>query len=137
MIPSVDPVLYGGPKEPVTATMANRVNIDRAATHLKNDPDLHLLLIGRTDSIGAPAAKNLERGMDRAREVCEDIIRRVGVDFTRIRIGSRGQANPIASNEDAAGRAQNRRVEFFFYYPDDEKLRSRFDFNIVIEGDEP
>jgi outer membrane protein OmpA-like peptidoglycan-associated protein len=130
-IPTVDPVHFAA------KTMTNRVNIDKAATHLKNDPELELLLIGRTDSYRTPAAKNLERGMRRADEVADDIIRRVGVDASRIHVGSRGQANPAASNETAEGRAANRRVEFYFFYPDGEPLSSRFDFRVVIRGEEP
>lgn len=134
VVPTVEPLFYAD-DQPITHTLANRVNLDRAATFLKQLPELHLLVIGRTDSRGAPAAVNLERGMARAREVEADIMRRVGVDPSRIAVGSRGQANPVASNEDEAGRAQNRRVEFYFYYPDGEPLAARFDFTIVIAGE--
>ena len=133
-IPTVEPLLYVD-GQPVTHTLANRVAIDRAASLLKKDPELHLLLIGRTDSRGAPAAVNLERGLARAREIKADIIRRVDVDAARIKAGSRGQASPVASNDDDAGRAQNRRVEFFFYYPDGEPLAARFDYTLVIAGE--
>ena len=137
-IPTVAPVPFAAKdKVPITETMANRVAIDKAATHLKNDPELELLLIGRTDSYRAPAAKNLERGLRRADEVADDIIRRVGVDASRIHVGSRGEANPEASNETPEGRAHNRRVEFYFFYPDGEPLSSRFDFRIVIRGEDP
>ncbi|MCA9690933.1 MAG: OmpA family protein [Nannocystaceae bacterium] len=108
--------------------------IDAAAAALREDEALHLLLIGRTDSRGS-AQGNLLLGMKRASQVRDAIVASGELTGERITVGSRGQAEPEASNETPEGRAQNRKVEFYFYYPDDRDLRSRFDFTIVLEGD--
>jgi outer membrane protein OmpA-like peptidoglycan-associated protein len=41
-----------------------------------------------------------------------EYLRKEGVDVSRISSDGRGEANPITSNEDEAGRRKNRRVEF-------------------------
>jgi flagellar motor protein MotB len=57
------------------------------------------------------------------------------VQLARVHVGSRGQAEPTGDNETEAGRAANRRVEFFFYIPDGKPLKSLFANPVIIEGE--
>ena len=67
---------------------------------------------GYTDSVGS-AAHGLALSRKRASAVA-DLLRSElsGLDITVISKGY-GEANPVASNATAAGRAKNRRVEIF------------------------
>jgi outer membrane protein OmpA-like peptidoglycan-associated protein len=53
---------------------------------------------------------NRELSQERASAVRSYLVSR-GVDENRIRAEGRGEAEPIASNDDPEGRANNRRVE--------------------------
>lgn len=66
-------------------------------------------VIGHTDNTGE-AAYNLDLSQRRATAVSSVLIN-AGVAPTRIISAGRGEDQPIASNLDAAGRQQNRRVE--------------------------
>ncbi|MEZ4381682.1 MAG: hypothetical protein R3A79_10050 [Nannocystaceae bacterium] len=79
---------------------------------------------GRRQGAAAGADRRRALAREEPRVADDFVVRRVGVDAARIRVASRGQANPEASNETAEGRAANRRVEFYFFYPDGEPLRS-------------
>lgn len=78
---------------------------------LKN-PDISLDLRGHTDSIGT-LAYNYVLGENRAQSV-KDYLISIGVKPSRLSASSLGKEIPIASNETAYGRAQNRRVEIRF-----------------------
>lgn len=67
------------------------------------------VVTGYTDNKGSEQY-NLALGSRRANAVKAYLITK-GVDSNRITTESRGEANPIASNATAAGRAKNRRVE--------------------------
>ena len=110
--------------------------VAQAAAELERNPELHLLVIGRTDSHGN-ANTNMQLGLQRAQEFRVALLNKGAgkIDLARVHIGSRGQAEPIASNEKEEGRALNRRVEFYFYYPDGTPLKPRFATPIVIEGE--
>ena len=94
------------------------------------------VLIGRTDSHGK-ANENMQLGLQRAAEFRVALLNKGAgkIDLARVHIGSRGQAEPIASNEQEDGRKLNRRVEFYFFYPDGQPLKSKFAPPIVIEGE--
>lgn len=69
--------------------------------------------VGFTDSVG-PAAHNRRLGLRRAQAVCRTL-RQMGVK-ARLSSASYGEDRPRASNESAAGRKQNRRVELVIGY---------------------
>lgn len=132
--PQVEPVFFdAGSKQ---LSFDDRPAVQQAATELESNPELHLLLVGRTDSRGK-ANTNMQLGLQRAREMRDAILLKAAgkVDHTRVHVGSRGQAEPTGDNNTEEGRAKNRRVEFYFYYPDGTPLRSRFAPPIVIEGE--
>lgn len=81
----------------------------RVAEFLRQNPDRNVLIEGHTDST-APDAYNLALSQRRANAV-EDFLITQGVDPTRIGAIGYGEQLPIASNETAAGRQANRRVE--------------------------
>jgi outer membrane protein OmpA-like peptidoglycan-associated protein len=81
----------------------------RVAEFLREHPDRNVLIEGHTDST-APDAYNLALSQRRANAV-EDFLISQGVDPTRIGAVGYGEQLPIATNETAAGRQANRRVE--------------------------
>jgi OmpA-OmpF porin, OOP family len=87
----------------------------RIADFLRNNPDRNLVIEGHTDST-ASDSYNLALSQRRANAV-EDFLISQGVD--PLRIGSRGYGEqlPVATNDSAAGRQQNRRVELVILDP--------------------
>ncbi|HLH19963.1 MAG TPA: OmpA family protein [Bryobacteraceae bacterium] len=72
-------------------------------------PGLKIQLEGHTDSIGSDEY-NLELSQKRADAVRDYLISQ-GVPMATVSAVGLGKANPVASNDTAAGRQQNRRVE--------------------------
>ena len=68
-----------------------------------------VMVSGHTDSTGS-ADYNLSLSKSRAQSVAA-YLQGQGVKSSRFEVIGMGSSNPIASNADAAGRAQNRRVE--------------------------
>jgi OOP family OmpA-OmpF porin len=81
----------------------------RVSEFLRQNPDRNVLIEGHTDS-SAPDAYNLALSQRRANAV-EDFLITQGVDPTRISAVGYGEQLPIATNDSAAGRQANRRVE--------------------------
>ena len=71
----------------------------------------HVLVVGNADSEGS-AAHNFSLAQNRALAVAE-FLERAGVDPAGIQIDVSGENLPIASNESAQGRQENRRVDLF------------------------
>lgn len=67
-------------------------------------------VMGFTDSL-ASKEYNRDLARERAKAVEDWLTTNGGFDATRIRVISRGEQNPEATNATAAGRQQNRRVE--------------------------
>lgn len=72
-------------------------------------PDIHVEVDGYTDSTGSPMF-NEQLSQQRAATVQSYLVQQ-GVPAGSIAIHGFGEANPIASNDTAMGRQQNRRVE--------------------------
>lgn len=80
------------------------------AAIMKAFPGMTASIIGHTDNVGE-AAENQALSQARARAV-EALIEAEGIAADRITSEGRGQTEPIATNETAEGRAQNRRIVF-------------------------
>ncbi len=89
--------------------------LDQLATSLLQNPTETVQIVGYTDSTGGDAV-NLPLSQNRAQSV-ESYLVSHGVQAQRIATQGMGAQNPVASNETAEGRAQNRRVEIFVAYP--------------------
>ncbi|MBK0379426.1 OmpA family protein [Mucilaginibacter segetis] len=87
-------------------------SLDKVAELLVNK-NFSLKLAGHTDNVGSDAA-NLKLSKDRAESVKSYLVSK-GVNASRIEAVGYGETQPIASNKTAAGRQDNRRVEFTLY----------------------
>jgi outer membrane protein OmpA-like peptidoglycan-associated protein len=84
-------------------------NIDKLVTFLNDFPQRTLLIEGHTDNVGSTQF-NRELSEQRAEAVRQALVSR-GINSNRIQIRGYGEAYPLVSNNTAAGRQQNRRVE--------------------------
>lgn len=87
----------------------------RLADFLKSNPERSVLVEGFTDSTGK-AALNQQLSEQRADAVRLALIND-GVESSRIQIRGMSDAQPLASNESAAGRLVNRRVQIVISNP--------------------
>jgi len=86
------------------------VKLDEVAEALlKGDPEAHITVEGHTDSQGT-VQKNQELSQKRA-EAVRDYLASKGLAQDRFKALGLGSAKPVASNGNAEGRANNRRVE--------------------------
>lgn len=85
--------------------------LDRFAATLNENPATTVSIIGHTDSTGSDSV-NQPLSIDRASHT-RDYLATRGVSPTRVVVEGRGAQEPIASNDDNAGRARNRRVEIY------------------------
>ncbi|NOQ62975.1 MAG: OmpA family protein [Methyloprofundus sp.] len=83
---------------------------NNAADVLRRSPSMTVNLVGHTDSVGA-ASYNMGLGQRRADAVKAHLVSQ-GIDSSRMSTASMGEENPIAGNDTAEGRAENRRVGF-------------------------
>ena len=86
-----------------------RSSLEEVVDLLQTEPDKKIRVEGHTDSLG-DAQTNLKLSEQRAQAVREALIS-LGVAADRISAMGMGEDFPIASNEDEAGRARNRRVD--------------------------
>lgn len=91
-------------------TPTAKVNLDKLAEVLINNPDTNINIYGHTDSKGADDY-NQKLSERRANSV-KNYLMAKGVASSRMFPMGVGEREPVASNDTDAGRAQNRRVEF-------------------------
>jgi outer membrane protein OmpA-like peptidoglycan-associated protein len=87
--------------------------IEVLSVSLKKYNQLQVISSGHTDTKGADAY-NEQLSKARA-EKGKTLLVNKGIATNRIEIKWYGASDPIASNEDEAGRAQNRRTEYILY----------------------
>ena len=81
------------------------------ANVLKEFPDLKVKIVGHTDSDGKDDA-NLDLSKRRAASVKAALAKEFGIDESRMETDGKGESEPIDKNDNPAGKANNRRVEF-------------------------
>lgn len=86
--------------------------VDRLASVLKEAPDRKVMIEGHTDSVGSDDF-NQSLSERRAAAVQTALLER-GVGPNQITAVGKGEAFPIASNDNVGGRQRNRRVEMIF-----------------------
>lgn len=100
------------------------VKMDRIADFMKRYNDKTITIEGHTDNTGNDDY-NQELSMNRAASVMRALNNR-NVSSARISTRGMGETLPIASNDHAAGRQQNRRVEIIF--KDTQSITSDLDY---------
>jgi outer membrane protein OmpA-like peptidoglycan-associated protein len=90
-------------------------DLDRLAAFLAKYPDRTVTIEGHTDSVGS---EDYNLGLsERRAESVRSYLMRAGVSPDRIRTQGMGESVPVASNDSAGGRQQNRRVEIIVSNP--------------------
>ena len=105
-----------------TLSSTAKSSLMQFSTVLKNNADCDVAVQGYTDNAGwknstaeQSQQKNLNLSQQRAQAVT-NYLQSLGVSSSQIRSTTGyGEANPVADNSTAAGKAQNRRVEVYMY----------------------
>lgn len=92
-------------------------NLDRLVTFLNQNPGRNVVIEGHTDSVGADDY-NQALSQRRADSVKSFLVQQ-GVSGARLSASGMGEHRPVAENESASGRQQNRRVEIIIGNPTD------------------
>ncbi len=84
-------------------------------TAFASNPQLTIDVIGHTDNVGN-ANDNHRMGLQYARQVRWYLISKGNFDRSRIKATSKGESDPIDSNNSKQGRNANRRIEIVYNY---------------------
>ncbi len=87
--------------------------LDKLGNFLKEYPNSKGTIEGHTDSDGSKQL-NQKLSQARAENVRSYIIKKFGIEGSRVSAKGYGSAKPVASNKTAAGKAKNRRTEAVF-----------------------
>ncbi len=87
----------------------SKETLDAIADIMDEYPNTIFHIGGHTDSVGSDSY-NMELSRERAESVREALVER-GIEQARLTAEGYGENNPIATNDTAKGRQQNRRVE--------------------------
>jgi outer membrane protein OmpA-like peptidoglycan-associated protein len=90
-------------------------NLNKLVAFLNNYPSRTVLIEGYTDSVGS---EDYNQGLSQRRaDSVRSYLAGQGVDSGRLDASGHGESDPVADNESAAGRQQNRRVEVIISNP--------------------
>jgi OmpA-OmpF porin, OOP family len=93
-----------------TLKKASYASLNQIVSVLQKDPMLYVDIEGHTDNVG-DEEYNMKLSRERA-EACRSYLISKGIADTRITAKGYGETAPIADNNTATGKAQNRRTEF-------------------------
>lgn len=102
-------IVFG--REKATIERGSYETLHEIGRTIETWPDLKVEIVGHTDSEGS-AAFNQELSEQRAESVKSYLLRNFDIESSQLVTVGHGEKQPIASNETAKGRAENRRVEF-------------------------
>lgn len=84
--------------------------LDEIGKLLEAEPNLKVYIVGHTDNVGG-FDYNMTLSQRRAASVVDRLVHHYGIAPARLKPIGAGLIAPVASNDDEAGRAKNRRVE--------------------------
>jgi outer membrane protein OmpA-like peptidoglycan-associated protein len=96
-----------------TLRSTSRNSLNSLASSLQEYPNTDLVIVGHTDATGSDEYN--QRLSERRANAAADYLMGGGVGTTRITTLGRGEGEPVATNDTADGRQQNRRVEIAIY----------------------
>ncbi len=105
--PIVETILFDSGSDHVSNI--GKALLDEIALKMKQDPSLRAQVTGYTDNRGSEGS-NRSISSRRAEAVKSYLVQRHGIDASRIQAEGRGSSDPVASNDTADGRRQNRRA---------------------------
>jgi outer membrane protein OmpA-like peptidoglycan-associated protein len=90
-------------------------HLDKLAVFLKKYPDRSVAIEGHTDNVGS---SDSNQGLSQRRaDAVRSYLSAQGVGATRLTSDGKGESAPVAENDSATGRQQNRRVEVIISNP--------------------
>jgi outer membrane protein OmpA-like peptidoglycan-associated protein len=90
-------------------------NLNKLVTFLNEYSDRTVLIEGYTDSVGS---EDYNQGLsERRADSVKSYLAGQGIGSIRLSASGKGESEPVASNDSAAGRQQNRRVEVIISNP--------------------
>jgi outer membrane protein OmpA-like peptidoglycan-associated protein len=90
-------------------------NLSKLVTFLDKYPDRSVAIQGYTDSVGSEDSN--QRLSERRADSVKSYLTGQGIGSLRLSASGKGQSDPVAGNDSAAGRQQNRRVEVIISNP--------------------
>ena len=94
-----------------TLTQNSKNILEIAYNALVTNPDVQVEISGHTDSVGSDEY-NRALSLRRAQAVKNWLVQK-GIDGNRLKTIGKGETEPVSSNNTSAGRAENRRIEFY------------------------
>lgn len=101
--------------------------VEDAVAALRRDAELAVVVIGHADSVGTEE-DNAALSLRRASAIRARVLS-AGIAPNRVRWAARGESEPVAGDT-TTGRAQNRRVEIYFYYPSLGPAEEQYGFEL-------
>ncbi|HMD74701.1 MAG TPA: OmpA family protein [Steroidobacteraceae bacterium] len=90
-------------------------HLDKLVAFLNRYPSREVMIEGYTDSVGS---EDYNQGLsERRAESVRHYLSGQGIDAGRLSASGKGERNPVAGNDSATGRQQNRRVEVIISNP--------------------
>src|SRR5271165_5715443 len=90
-------------------------HLDKLVAFLNRYPSREVMIEGYTDSVGS---EEYNQGLsERRAESVRHYLQGQGIDPSRLAASGKGESNPVAGNDSASGRQQNRRVEVIISNP--------------------